>query len=353
MRLCVLVVALTMGMCMSRCVAAERLSAQAQAEGRESLGWHHGGTMSRSTVCGSPSALNRRSGDHEVTPCSRREGEEAGASQCVDLRMGAAGDDVSMGERVDGEGMGAVNSAEPISECISREMDEAGSSGCRLEREFADYSQLESRVSTATAAEMVRCSDGEGEKVGGAGSEVSEGGGRRQSTSSLASHVIDCVVAGDPSERSRCPEGEDERRMSMGCSSGIEGHGLTYSPLVKGSPELDRETTAMAYFLAGNQDLGRGNEDWSEDSSEVVVPGLPLRGASGYCGKEAGGKDESAGREEGEMVDAITPQSGLGTCREDGQDPGTVITAQNVGQQQGLLSSRVWWLFECYVRVEV
>ncbi|KAG0566023.1 hypothetical protein KC19_7G032300 [Ceratodon purpureus] len=325
---------------LKRCVAAERLSAQAQAEGRESLGWHHGGTMSRSTVCGSPSPLNRRSGDHQVTPCSRRQGEEAGTSQCTEMRVEAAGNDGSMGERGGGEGMGAVNSGEPVSECTSGKVGGRGGTGSRFESEFADYSQLESGVSGAVASGGVRCSDGKGEKAGGGGSEDRDVGGRRQSTSSLASHVIDCTVAVDPSERSRCREGENERRMSVGCSSGIQGHGVTYSPVARGSPELDRETTAMAYFLAGNQDLGRGNEEWSEESSEVVVPGLALQGASGYRGKEAHGKDERAGRKEGEMVDAMTPQSGLGTCSEDGQEPSTVVLSENVGEQQGLPTSR-------------
>ncbi|KAG0609999.1 hypothetical protein M758_7G031100 [Ceratodon purpureus] len=325
---------------LKRCVAAERLSAQAQAEGRESLGWHQGGTMSRSTVCGSPSPLNRRSDDHQVTPYSRRQSEEAGASQCMDVKIEASGDDVYMGEKPGGQAMSAVNSAEPNPDCTSHEMDGTGGSGGTFETEFDDYSQLGAHVSAAMASQMVRCSDGKGEQVGGARSEMSDGGERRQSTSSLVSHVIDCVVPGNLSQESRCPEGEEQRRMSMGCSSGIEGHGLTFSPVAKGSPELDRETTAMAYFLAGNQELGHGSEEWSEDSSEVVIPRLPLQGASGYSGKEGDLKNETVRRQEGEMRDAITPQSGLGACSEDGQDLGTVIAAQNIGQQHGLLSNR-------------
>jgi hypothetical protein len=341
---------------MSRCVAAERPSAQAQAEGRESLGWYQCGTMSRSMVCGSPSPLNRRSDDHQVTPCSRRQGEEAGASQGTDVKMEASGDDVFMGEKPRGEGMGEMSSAQLDPECTSREMDGTGGSGGSFGTEFTDYSQLESRVSAAMASEMVRCSDGKNEKVGAARSELSDAGERRQSTSSLMSHVIDCVVPGNLSQESRCREGEEQRRLSMGCSSGIEGHGLTFSPVAKGSPELDRETTAMAYFLAGNQDVRHGNEEWSEDSSEVVVPRVPLRGAPGYCGNDGDMKNESVPRQEGEMLDAMTPQSGLGNRSEEGHDPGTVITSQDVGQQQGLLSNRVWWWLRCVgscVMVEV
>ena len=40
--------------------------------------------------------------------------------------------------------------------------------------------------------------------------------------------------------------------------------------------------------------------------------------------------NERAGRQEGEMLDAITPQSGLGACSEEGHEAGTVTTAQNV-----------------------
>ena len=332
-------------------MAAERLSAQAQAEGRESLGWHQGGTMSRSTVCGSPSPLNRRCDDDDVTPCSRRQSEEAGASQCVGVKVEAAGDEIYVSEKRDGAEMGALSSAELDPKCTSREMDTAGGSGGSFETDFADYSQLESRVSAAMASEMVMCSDGKGEKGGGARSDVTDSGERRESTSSLMSHVIDCVVPGNMSQESTCPEGQGQRRLSMGCNSGSEGLGVTFSPVMKGSPELDRETTAMAYFLAGNQDLGHGNEEWSEDSSEVFVPRLPLGAASGYSGKDGDMTNERAGRQEGEMLDAITPQSGLGACSEEGHEAGTVTTAQNVGQQQGLLSNRVCWVacVDCYV----
>lgn len=250
-----------------RVVAAERLTAQAQAEGRESLGWH----TSRSTISDNAPSPTPRSEEHHhqvVTPCSRRQGEEMPASQS-DSGKG----DVYGVENLVGQGMFAMNSTQLNPDSSTGDRAAATS----FQTQFTDH-----------------------EPAKGGKSDVVD---RRQSTSSVTSQTI-------PSQESECLE---HRRISMTSSS----QGLTFSPIAKGSPELDRDTTAMAYLLAGNRNLGQdtGDDEWSEDSSEVVIPGMSMR------------RDE-AGNQENLVLGSLPSTTGT----------------DNATHQQSLFSHRVRWL---------
>uniref|UniRef100_A0A7I4EMG6 CRC domain-containing protein n=1 Tax=Physcomitrium patens TaxID=3218 RepID=A0A7I4EMG6_PHYPA len=326
---------------LKRFVAAERFSAQAQAEGRESLGWHQTPTFSRSTLSdGAPSSspLKRSSGDHQVTPCSRRQTEALASSQSDGAKVEVSRDDVYVAEDPGGQGkFGSSIHLKP--EPASCEMDRTAVVNARFQTQFTDYHQLDPAVSAAMPSEVVSCIDGKDEMLEVTRTEHNYATERRQSTSSLISHPIDCVL---PSQESKCHEQSDHRRVSVTSSSHIEDHGLSFSTVAKGSPELDRETTAMAYFLAGNQDLGQDTgEEWSEDSSEVVVPRLPLRPTPGYSVKPSDMINERVVKQEKRMVDAITPKSGLVPSTEDGHDTDTILATENVNHQQSVLSQRV------------
>lgn len=279
----------------SRVVAAERLSAQAQAEGRESLGWHPTATNSRSTISDNAPSPSPLKDHHQVTPCSRRQTEDKSDNA----------KDVYGVENLVGQGMFAMNSTQLNPDSTSREIDRTAATAASFQTQFTDYEQLE--------PEPVDNKSGK--------SEVAE---RRQSTSSLISQTIDCVM---PSQESKCLE---HRRISMTSSSHNEDHGLNFSPIAKGSPELDRDTTAMAYFLAGNRSLGQdnGDDEWSEDSGEVV---LPLRPTPGYSDNQSNEENQ-----ENLVLDAMGSQSGLGPST-----TGTITRTENASHQQSLFSHRV------------
>lgn len=326
---------------LKRFVAAESLSAQAPAEGRETFGWHQTPTFSRSTLSDngpSPSPLNRRSDDNQVTPCSRRQTEEVHKSQPESVRTEGLGTDVYVAENLGGQRISG-NPAHSNRGSTSGVMARIAGTTASFQSQYNDHQQLDLAVSAAMPSEMVRCINGKGDLLDGAGSQHNFAIDRSQSASSLMPHAIDCILS---SQESKCPEQNDHRRVSMASSSHVEGNGLNFSPDAKGSPELDRETTAMAYFLAGNQDLGQDNvEEWSEDSSEVVVPRLPVRPTPGYSEKPSDMINERAVKQEKQMLDAITPQSGLITSTEDGHDTGLISTTDNASNQQSVLSHKV------------
>lgn len=320
-------------------MAAERLSAQAQAEGRESLGWHPTVTNSRSTISDnapSPSPLNRGSDDHhQVTPCSRRQTEDVPASQSDSARNESLGNDAFGVENLVEQGMFAMNSTQLNPDSTSREIDRTAATAASFQTQFTDYQQLEPAVSAAMSSDMARGNDTKGGKARNERMDVAE---RRQSTSSLISQTVDCVL---PSQESKSLENNDHRRISMTSSSQIEDHGLNFSPIARGSPELDNETTAMVYFLAGNQNhlsQDNGDDEWSEDSSEVVIPGLPLRPTPGYSDNQSGRVNDEAENQENHGLDPIDSQSGLGPST------GPITRAENASHQQSLFSHRVRWL---------
>ncbi|XP_024400757.1 uncharacterized protein [Physcomitrium patens] len=314
---------------LKRVVAAERLSALAQAEGRESLTWQS--SISRGALSDnapSPSPLSRRSDDRLVTLCSRIQTEQVPASQ-------------SSGENLVGQGMFAMNSTQLNSEPTNCETDRIAATTANFQTQFTDYQPLDQVASAAMPSDMARYTEDIGEKPGGARSERSDPSERRQSTSSLISQTNDSVMPSILSQESKCAEYDDQRRVSMTCSSVNEDHGFSYSPIAKGSLELDQDTAAMTYLLAGNRDVGQINgKEWSENSSEVDVSRLPYQAASVSSENQADTMNEGTEKQERRVLDAMTSQSGFGASTDVRRDTETNLTTEDAGREHSLPPQR-------------
>lgn len=312
-------------------MAAERLSALAQAEGRESLTWQS--SISRGALSDnapSPSPLSRRSDDRLVTLCSRIQTEQVPASQ-------------SSGENLVGQGMFAMNSTQLNSEPTNCETDRIAATTANFQTQFTDYQPLDQVASAAMPSDMARYTEDIGEKPGGARSERSDPSERRQSTSSLISQTNDSVMPSILSQESKSAEYDDQRRVSMTCSSVNEDHGFSYSPIAKGSLELDQDTAAMTYLLAGNRDVGQINgKEWSENSSEVDVSRLPYQTASVSSENQADTMNEGTEKQERRVLDAMTSQSGFGASTDVRRDTETNLTTEDAGREHSLPPQRVW-----------
>nr|XP_024383711.1 uncharacterized protein LOC112286236 isoform X3 [Physcomitrium patens] len=273
---------------MCRVVAAERFSVQAQAEGQENLIWQSG--ISRNTLSDnsiSPSPLSRRSDDHHVTLCSSGPPEEVPASQPNSANL------------VD-EGTLASNSMQLNSEPTSCNINETvATTTTSLQTQFTDYHQPAPAVSAAMPSEMVSCIDYAGENTGGTNTEHIEVAEGRLSFSSVMSQANDCVLSGIASQESP-PIHDNQNHVTMISSSHNEDFGLNCNPIAKGSPELDQDTTAMAYFLAGNRGPGQesGDDEWSEDPNEVDVSRLPLQPTSGHAENQSDMTNGGSGKQD-------------------------------------------------------
>lgn len=249
---------------MNRVVAAELSSAQAQAEGRESLGWHPSSTVSDNAPSPSPQQVE--------TPCSRRQTEEVPSKNENDAYT------------VEDLGMFAMN---PNPES-------AAATAASFQTQFTGFEQLDSAVIV----------------------EKSSTDQRRQSTSSSLSQ--DCVLPGNVTqESSKCVEEQNDPNS--------QDHELSFSAKPGTVSELDHDTTAMAYFLAGNEALGQDKGEWSEDSSDVVAV-----------------NEEEAGKQDSDLLDAMASESGLDlSAQNTHNNDGAVLSTDNANHQQSLLSHRV------------
>lgn len=320
---------------------AERVTAQAQAEGREPLGWHRTSVSSTcsltSDVIPSPPNNHPDQVHRGVASCSGAHAEDLPGQPSNDVKNESLGNDVYLAENLAGQGMFAVSSTHLVPEKPSCEMDRTAASSGSFQTQYTDFQQLDPVLSAAEPTESVRCMNSAQEKSGVGKDGQADAADQRQSLSTLMPQVVDSVLAGNLSQESKCRDHEHHRSLSMASSSHNEDHGLNFNIKCEGEAELDQDTTAMAYFLAGEADLGQdnGEDNWSEDSGEVVVSRLPLRCSSVYSENQSDRVVEENIKQENTV---ITSQSGLDSSSEDREDVAAVLTTEDVSR----LTYRVW-----------
>lgn len=318
---------------------------QAQTETRGSLGhtWlqkdvrnYSSKSEITSTELGGAPPPHLKSSEHasQAAPSSRTQAEEQTSVQPAHVKIESPDNKCYLNENATSQGMFAMNSTQLNPDASSCEVTRIAASAASFQSQFSNIQRVAHAPLEPGSgkAEQNQC---DGPRV-----EQAEGNDIVQSSSSLM-QMDDSILQGNLSQESKCQNREHQRSLSMASSSQNEDC-LNFNIKCEGEAELDQDTTAMAYFLAGDQDLGQeGEEDWSEDSGEVVISRLPLQQTAGYPDNQSELANDDIEKQEAAMLKAMAIESRIESNSEERHDLTAMLSGDNGKESTALLAQRV------------